>query len=216
MLRCNADWVAVGRRLRLIRKEHGLSQRAFGRRFGISQNMISLYEKGRSRSSVDFYMCVAEFGGKSIEWLLTGRGDHVEATLREMRDLHENMKTHLGTVRRLLDPETSTASQQEILAVTDPDQLREILLDETNVPECVRGVLSDPARWKELAMTGREFCALQALVQLFGQMSQQGLRLFLRLVRSEMGRHPEGVSHAQFDPGMGRTDEERALEPGAS
>lgn len=188
MLRYDVDWKTVGQRLRLTRKEHGLSQREFGRELGVSQNMICHYEKGRSRASVAFYLRAAEFGNRSIEWLLTGRGDHVTATLREMCDLHEKMKGHLEVVRRLLDQETAEASEQEILAINDPIQLRETLLDKTDLPQCLRDILNHPIRWSQMAMNGREFYTLDTLVRVFGQMSPKGLELFLQLVRSEMGK----------------------------
>jgi len=183
MAMTNIDWVAVGDRIRRIRKENGLSQREFGRRFGVSQNMVSLYEKGKSRASVDFYIRVAKFGGKSIEWLLTGRSDNTIETLREMRSLHEEMNKHLSMVRRLIDCEAQNASQRALSAIEDPNELREALLSETDLPSCIRELLQDGEKWREFAMNGREICILTQIARTFGEISTGDLRLLLGILR---------------------------------
>jgi len=200
------DWVKIGERLRSIRKESGLSQRDFGRRYGVSQNMVSLYEKGRSRASVDFYVHMARLGGKTLEWLLTGQQDHTLETLCEMRDLHEKMTGHLAVVRQLLDREADDARDQAILPVEDPDHLREILLAEKELPACLREMLEDPVAWRELAMTGREVYAFRSLTETFGDLDNEGLHLFLRLVRratrtGESGRPFRSLDQGPAQPG---------------
>ena len=196
------DWVEVGRRLRRIRSESGTSQREFGRLFGVSQNMISLYEKGKSRATVDFYVRAAQLGGKTIEWLLTGREDRALETLREMRDLHEKMKGHLGVVRQLLNQEAGAAFDQTIPSIDDPDQLRKTLLAEKDLPVCLTEVLEDPATWRTLAMTGREVCAFCNLVNAVGEIRTEGLDLFLRLVRRATPRGQLGKLHLPLPTGM--------------
>jgi len=187
------DWAKVGERLRRIRKESGLSQRDFGRKCGVSQNMISLYEKGRSRAPVDFYVQVAHLGGKTIEWLLTGHEDHTLETLREVRDLQAKIAAHLAVVRQLLDRETDEVWVRTLSAVQDPVYLRELLLREKELPASLRELLDDSEAWIALAMTGREICLLRTLTEAFGDIGRGGIRLYLQIVR-----------HAPREGGVGR------------
>jgi transcriptional regulator with XRE-family HTH domain len=177
------DWAQVGERLRCIRKESGLSQREFGQHFGVSQNMISLYEKGKSHASVEFCVRVARLGDKTIEWLLTGQPDSTLETLREMHDLHEKMKNHLAIVRQLLDRETAHAMERTVASIEDPERLREALLAEKGLSTCVKEALQDPDEWRTLGMTGREVCGLLGLERLFGELTREGLQMFLQVVR---------------------------------
>jgi len=207
------DWGEVGRRLRHIRSEHGLSQREFGRRFGISQNMISLYEKGKSRAPVDFYVRAAQLGGKTIEWLLTGREDRTLETLHEMRDLHEKMKGHLATVRQLLNQESEAALDQRLQATDDPDQVRRLLFAKTDLCPRLKEALEDPDVWRSLAMTGREVCAFCNLAITFGELDIDGLRLFLRLVRAARPRSETPAPRPLLRRDMGKPGDARPLPP---
>lgn len=203
------DWRATGERLRRIRKESGLSQCEFGRRFGVSQNMISLYEKGRSRASVDFYVQVAKFGGKSIEWLLIGSTDRTSETLREMRDLHDRMSSQLAVVRHLLDRESELALDTKLISIDESSLLRELLLEETDLPRTLRQAMERPEIWQNLSMNGREVWVFRMLVRLFGDMDFEKLKRFLTLVRSpgrvdrrRPGDALPGESHGLSEPGL--------------
>lgn len=209
------DWVKIGERLRHIRKESGLSQREFGRRCGVSQNMISLYEKGRSRASVDFYVQVAHLGGKTIEWLLMGHRDHAMETLREMRDLHAKMTSHLAVVHQLLDREADHALDRTILAVDDPDHLREVLRTEKRLPNCLRDLLEDDLAWRALAMTGREVVFLRRLTDVFGDLSRDGIHQFLHLARHipPAGKTEKPLAPRERDSGYPPSETARALPP---
>jgi len=169
----NVDWIGVGQRLLRIRKESQLSQREFGRRFGVSQNMISLYEKGRSRGSVEFYIQVAQFGGRTIEWLLVGCEDRTTETLREMIELHDKMNVSLGSVRQMLDREAAQAAEDRFLAIDDSEALLETLEQESDLPQCLRAYVENPNAWRELALTGREVWAIRALARLFGDWDER-------------------------------------------
>ena len=67
------DWKAVGRRLRELRG-FDTNQREFARRLAVSQAQLSRYEKGDSEISAEALLKIAQKFGKSMEWLLTGRG----------------------------------------------------------------------------------------------------------------------------------------------
>ncbi|MCX8038348.1 MAG: helix-turn-helix domain-containing protein [Candidatus Sumerlaeia bacterium] len=178
------EWKKVGERLRKIRKEKRLSQREFGRQFNVSQNMVSLYEKGKSRAPVEFYIQAAHFGGRSVEWVLLGRQDHLLETLRQMQALYEKIQEHLAAVRQLLDRETREAVHDAMLTVEDGRQLEQMLSRETQVPGCIREALAQPALWESLHINGRELRAFCSLTQAFGDIEMDGLKRFLQIVRS--------------------------------
>lgn len=185
------NWVEVGRRLRQIRKEKRLSQREFGRLFGVSQNMISLYEKGKSKASVDFYVRAALLGGRTIEWLLEGSDDRACEALRQMNVLYERIKADLASLKGLLERETERAREQRIAAIEDPERLRSIVVHEKDLPASVRRLAEDVDLWRDLAMTGRELCAFCRLINEFGEMKPGQVRRFLELVRE--AKRPFGI-----------------------
>jgi transcriptional regulator with XRE-family HTH domain len=205
------DWIAVGQRLRAVRKKTGYSQREFGQMFGVSQNTISLYEKGRNRAPADFFLGVAQLGGQTIEWLLRGQEDHTSETLDQMRDLYGKMRNQLEVVRRLLDRQTDHAWEQDVLAAESSKRVRSILRAQNNLPACLRACVDNEATWNHLAMTGREVVALCRLVRDCGELSRDGLRLFLRLVRHEV-EPPDrrtGTSRSSLLSNMAAPDPER-------
>ena len=67
------DWKAVGRRLRELRGFE-IIQSQFALDLGISQGQLSRYEQGRSEIGAEILLRLARKSGKTIEWLLTGRG----------------------------------------------------------------------------------------------------------------------------------------------
>jgi len=67
------DWKAVGRRLRELRG-FDMNQAEFARQIGISQGQVSRYEKGRSEIGAEALLRISQRFGKSIEWVLTGKG----------------------------------------------------------------------------------------------------------------------------------------------
>jgi len=67
------DWKAVGRRLRELRG-FDTKQADFARQLGISQGQLSRYEKGKSEIGAEVLLRMSQRFGKSIEWILTGKG----------------------------------------------------------------------------------------------------------------------------------------------
>jgi transcriptional regulator with XRE-family HTH domain len=67
------DWKAVGRRLRELRG-FDMNQAEFARSLGISQGQLSRYEKGKSEIGAGVLLRMSEHFGKSMEWLLIGKG----------------------------------------------------------------------------------------------------------------------------------------------
>jgi transcriptional regulator with XRE-family HTH domain len=169
--------------MRQIRKECGLSQRELGLHFGVSQNMISLYEKGRSRATLDFYVQLARLGNKTLEWLIAGRHDHSLETLQEMRTLQTRMDNQLSVVRNLLEGESERSLERALASTDDPHRIRQILLAEDKVPPSLREVLNDGAFWQSLALTGVEAWAVRVLAATFPAMGAERLRAVLMNLR---------------------------------
>ena len=66
------DWEGVGRRIRELRG-FDTSQEDFARAIGISQNYLSVMERGRVEIGAAILLRISREFGKSMEWILTGR-----------------------------------------------------------------------------------------------------------------------------------------------
>jgi transcriptional regulator with XRE-family HTH domain len=69
----HVDWKVVGRRIRELRGID-LRQVDVAKRIGISQNYLSAMEHGSVQIGAEILLRIGEEFGKSIEWLLTGKG----------------------------------------------------------------------------------------------------------------------------------------------
>jgi transcriptional regulator with XRE-family HTH domain len=67
------DWKIVGRRIRELRG-FDMTQEELARRIGISQNYLSTMERGNVQIGSEILLRMSREFGKSIEWLLTGKG----------------------------------------------------------------------------------------------------------------------------------------------
>ena len=65
------DWKAVGRRIRELRG-FDMTQEEFAQRIGISQNYLSMIERGNVQVGSEILLKLSREFGKSMEWLLTG------------------------------------------------------------------------------------------------------------------------------------------------
>jgi transcriptional regulator with XRE-family HTH domain len=65
------DWVAVGRRIREMRG-FDMTQGEFAERIGISQNYLSVMERGKVEIGAEILLRIGREFAKSVEWLLTG------------------------------------------------------------------------------------------------------------------------------------------------
>lgn len=68
------DWPIVGRRIREIRG-FDMTQGEFAARIGISQNYLSMMERGKVEIGAEILLRISRDFGKSIEWLLTGQSN---------------------------------------------------------------------------------------------------------------------------------------------
>jgi transcriptional regulator with XRE-family HTH domain len=69
--RLEINWVAVGRRIRELRG-FDMTQEEFASRVGISQNYLSIAERGKVEVGAGILLRIGQEFSKSVEWLLTG------------------------------------------------------------------------------------------------------------------------------------------------
>jgi len=67
------DWKAVGRRIRELRG-FDKTQKVFAEGIGVSQNYLSAMEHGKVQIGAEILLTISERHGRSLEWLLTGKG----------------------------------------------------------------------------------------------------------------------------------------------
>lgn len=61
----------VGRNIRSIREQAGLSQREFAEGFGVSAGAVGMWETGRREPDINMLIQIAHFGGTSLDDLVT-------------------------------------------------------------------------------------------------------------------------------------------------
>ena len=72
----------------LLRKERGLSQKSAAEQLGVSQALLSHYEKGIRECGLEFVVKVADFYNVSTDYLL-GRSPHRSGAMITVEDLPE-------------------------------------------------------------------------------------------------------------------------------
>ncbi len=69
----------LGRRIKSIRNEHGVTQKEFGSRLGISHAHVSNIESGKDTPSDNLIKLMSREFGVNEEWLRTGNGERKAA-----------------------------------------------------------------------------------------------------------------------------------------
>lgn len=64
------DMINIGKRVKEIRIEHGLSQQKFGELLSVSQDTISLWENGKSLPTTEFLIAIAKQFDVSADYIL--------------------------------------------------------------------------------------------------------------------------------------------------
>ncbi|MBQ2701537.1 MAG: helix-turn-helix transcriptional regulator [Clostridia bacterium] len=64
------DIINVAKRIKEIRVDNGLSQEKFGRLLSVSQDTVSLWEKGKSVPTAEFLIAIAKQFDVSIDYIL--------------------------------------------------------------------------------------------------------------------------------------------------
>lgn len=66
------DWKLVGKRIREMRG-FDTNQKDFASKIGVSQNYLSVIERGNTRIGAEVLLRISRECGRSLEWLLTGQ-----------------------------------------------------------------------------------------------------------------------------------------------
>ena len=64
------DMINIGKRIKEIRTDNGLSQEKFGQSLSVSQDTISLWEKGKSVPTTEFLIAIARQFNVSVDYIL--------------------------------------------------------------------------------------------------------------------------------------------------
>ncbi len=64
------DMIGIGKRIKEIRIENGMSQQKFGNVISVSQDTISLWENGKSAPTTEFLIAIAETFSVSVDYIL--------------------------------------------------------------------------------------------------------------------------------------------------
>lgn len=64
------DMINIGTRIKEIRMEYGLSQQKFGKLLSVSQDTVSLWEKGKSVPTTEFLIAIAKHFDVSVDYIL--------------------------------------------------------------------------------------------------------------------------------------------------
>ena len=64
------DMISIGKRVKEIRMEHSLSQQKFGELLSVSQDTVSLWEKGKSVPTAEFLIAMAKKFEVSVDYIL--------------------------------------------------------------------------------------------------------------------------------------------------
>ena len=64
------DMQGIGKRIKEIRIENGLSQQKFGAELSVSQDTISLWENGKSLPTTEFLIAMAKRFDVSVDYIL--------------------------------------------------------------------------------------------------------------------------------------------------
>lgn len=108
----------LGDRLKQIRKEKGLSQKAFADPLATSSGYISEVEQGKKTPGSEFLLSLSRVWKVSIDWLLTGEGSpYMDTSLPDRMDEGPVIAELLNAVRTVLksgDPATIDALERNI------------------------------------------------------------------------------------------------------
>ena len=64
------DMIKIGKRIKEIRLENGLSQQKFGEVLSVSQDTVSLWEKGKSVPTTEFLIELSKNFDVSVDYIL--------------------------------------------------------------------------------------------------------------------------------------------------
>lgn len=101
------NYASIGERIRVARKNKGLSQAALAQRVGISTSFMGHLERGTRIASLETIVALSEALGVSMDMLILG---HQKLNVAEIRKL-EKVKLVNNIMKHLLD-EMDDAAQE--------------------------------------------------------------------------------------------------------
>ena len=116
----------LGAKIRILRKERGLTLKALAQSSGLSHPFLSQVERGLARPSMSSLHQISEALGTNASWLLAGSENTREATVVRASDTAAVPASELGDmdgVRRVVAPEASPFQVVEFSGA--PDTFRE-------------------------------------------------------------------------------------------
>jgi len=119
----NAAELAIGRRLRILRKLRKLPLQDIAAETGLSIGLISQIERGLSSPSVKHLMALGQCLGVSIAWFFDDSAalDPDEAKLVVRRETRRQLEMDHGSVRKeLLSPEGGNPQHRVFLITVEP------------------------------------------------------------------------------------------------
>lgn len=88
----NTNKKKVGKEIRKIRLEKGMTMQEFGKLFGVSKSSVSMWENGKSIPSPDRLKQIAKIGNTSVNYILSS-SDSENVALSEKLSSDEKAKT---------------------------------------------------------------------------------------------------------------------------
>ena len=116
----------LGAKIRVLRKERGLTLKVLAQLSGLSHPFLSQVERGLARPSMSSLHQISEALGTNASWLLAGSENTREATVVRAADTAAVPASELGEmdgVRRVVAPEASPFQVVEFSGA--PDSFRE-------------------------------------------------------------------------------------------
>lgn len=110
----------LGRNIRFVRKQLGLTQISFGQRLGLDSNsVVSNWEKGKREPSYTNLLKIAKMGNVSLDWLVTGdiTGDsiynsdkeYIEKFNIDKKEIAESLGISVDQLEQWLEEKTHSA-----------------------------------------------------------------------------------------------------------
>lgn len=126
----------IGIRVKLLRKEFGLTQREFANRILVTPSYLSRVENGTENPSDKVLKLVAYEFGVNKEWLLSGIGEMLTETYDNDRENSSKDATKmLLKIMQLLDTDSNTTYTSSVFAISTAVEIIKYgkLFDEYNM-----------------------------------------------------------------------------------
>lgn len=124
-----SNYKSIGERIRLIRKNNGMTQEYFGMLTGISHSHVSNIENGKENPSNTLIIVICSKFNVEKEWLLYGEGDMISSdTDAKCHDEAERLDELLLLYKKLFNS-TNSLTKKEIYNQIIADILSALVFD---------------------------------------------------------------------------------------